>query len=407
MLKKIFRLPQNKILRFLTLTFLSLFVGILILGLIRQWIVYSKVSLEVLLPESLFELPTDLAEVPTADPPKMFVTEKKGKVKYFVEGASTIGGVVLDLTEQVDSSTWEEGLLGIAFDPDFSQNQYFYLHYTAKNPLRIRLSRFTFLPETNTAEISSEKILLEVPKKSVGHNGGQLAFGPDGFLYVAIGDDNNSQQAQSLQTFTGKILRIDVKHSDSTQGYSIPADNPFVGKANSLGEIWAYGFRNPWRFSFDRETGHLYAGDVGHDTIEEINFVQKGENYSWYLMEGDECHKSHPTCDSTGMTLPVGAFARLFVRVMIGGYVYRGEAIPWLQGRYVFGDFFRGLFSIRPDPSQVDKFPDFLLFEPKSPHPLLSDERMLITSLAQDKHGELYVVDFQGAIYKIVDLRWF
>ena len=410
MATKIFRLPQNKILRLVVLLFLSLFLLLLILGLIRQWIVRSEVALEPLLPDTLLEFPTDLAEIPSLTPPpppKMAVTEKLGKVKYFIEGAPSIGGVVLDLTDRVDGSTSEEGLLGIAFHPNFQNNQYFYLFYTAKDPLRIRLSRFTFLPETNTAEASSEKILIEIPKQAIGHNGGQMVFGPDGFLYVSIGEEQIPPKAQNLQTLFGKILRLDVSDPDSAQGYAIPPDNPFVGKANSLGEIWAYGFRNPWRFSFDRETGHLYVGDVGHDTIEEINFVKKGENYGWPLMEGVDCHASQPECDPTGLSLPIGAFPRLFLRVMIGGYVYRGQDIAWLQGNYVFADFFRGLFSIPLDPTQVAKLPDFLLHEPVSPHPLLPDQRILITSLAEDRQGELYVVDFRGAIYKIVDDRWF
>lgn len=405
MLKKSLTLPKNRFLRYIVLLFLGFVVCLLILVLVRQWLVKSELALKPLLLQELLEFPTDLAEVP-GHPGRMFVLEKEGLVKHFEKAVATIGGVVLDLKDRVDGSTTEEGLLGIAFHPNFQKNQYFYLYYTAKAPLRIRLSRFTFLPDSNTAAPASEKILFEIPKPNgrTGHNGGQIVFGPDGFLYVAIGQGNGHKTAQSKQTLLGKILRLDVSNPDSKQGYAIPPDNPFVGEEKSLGEIWAYGLRNPWRFSFDKETGNLYAGDVGHIEAEEVNYIEKGKNYGWHFMEGEQCRESEPDCNPAGLTLPMAAFPRWIIRVVIGGFVYRGENISWLQGEYVFGDYFRGLYSIPSNPTQTIKIPNVLLHEPKSPHPLLLGHRLLISSLAQDAQGELYALDLRGAIYQIVDL---
>ena len=210
--------------------------------------------------------------------------------------------------------------------------------------------------DASTADKDSELVILEIPQPAGNHNGGQLAFGPDGYLYVGLGDGGRGGDpfgnGQDLGTLLGSILRIDVSEASPTRPYQVPGDNPFVGITGALGEIWAYGLRNPWRFSFDSQYGdsgygdsesaRLWVGDVGQNNREEVDLVQKGLNYGWNVMEGTACFSPQTGCDQTGLELPVAEYGREGGCSIIGGYVYRGRLIPSLYGAYVFGDFCSG-----------------------------------------------------------------
>jgi glucose/arabinose dehydrogenase len=274
---------------------------------------------------------------------RLFVVEQAGVIE--IVGVGTF----LDIRARVDSSSNEQGLLGLAFHPNFAGNGYFYVNYThdpGPGPDVTRISRFE-VSGTNpdVAAAGSENVLLSFVQDNVNHNGGDIRFGPDGYLYIATGDgggrEDPNDRGQSLDTLLGKILRIDV---DSMGLYDIPPDNPFDSVANALDEIWAYGLRNPWRISFDRSTGDLYIGDVGQSTLEEVNFQPAssggGENYGWSCMEGDQLQNFNP-CDGTPLTAPILVYDREPECSVTGGFVYRGD-IPGLHGMYVFGDYCSG-----------------------------------------------------------------
>lgn len=283
---------------------------------------------------------------------RLFVIEQTGVIE--IVGVGTF----LDITSRVDSASNEQGLLGLAFHPDFADNGYFYVNYThdpGPGPDVTRISRFK-VSGTNpdVADAGSETVLLSFVQDNVNHNGGDIRFGPDGYLYIATGDGGGSEdpndRGQSLDTLLGKMLRIDV---DSTFPYAIPPDNPFADVAGARDEIWAYGLRNPWRFSFDRSTGDLYIGDVGQNTLEEIDFQPAaspgGENYGWSCMEGDQIQNFNP-CDGAPLTGPILVYGHVPECSVTGGFVYRGD-IPGLHGMYVFGDYCSGRIWFAEDSS--------------------------------------------------------
>ncbi len=280
---------------------------------------------------------------------------------------------------------YEEGLLGLAFSPSFTTDAEIYLYYTAGNPRRSVLSRFTV--SDGLLDEASESVLLEVPEPYGTHNGGQLAFGPDGYLYVALGDGGFAGDphghGQNLSTLLGTILRLDV----SGENYAIPPDNPFVGQPNARPEIYAYGLRNPWRFSFDSVTGDLWAGDVGQDTWEEVDRIVSGGNYGWSILEANECFRAE-TCDRTGLIPPRTVHGREEACSLTGGFVYRGESMPELDGWYVYGDYCLGeVWAL----NTADDSPPVLLVE--------SDLRITTFGVLPD--GELVAVAMPGAIYRL------
>ncbi len=240
--------------------------------------------------------------------------------------------------------------------------------------------------------------MLTIPQPFSNHNGGDLAFGPDGYLYIATGDGGSGgdplDSGQSLDTHLGKLLRIDVNGGDATGGtpYAVPADNPFVNTAGALPEIWAYGLRNPWRFSFDRDTGDLYIGDVGQNAFEEVNFQSAdsagGENYGWNVMEGFHCYNAD-SCDESGLVLPIAEYPHSEGNSVTGGYVYRGAAIPELVGQYVYGDFGSG--RVWRAQQQNGEWTN---------EPLL-ESGLNIASFGEDEAGELYVVAINGGVYRL------
>jgi glucose/arabinose dehydrogenase len=284
----------------------------------------------------------------------------------------------------------------LAFHPNYSQNKLFYLNYDrlSAGQMQTVIAEYQLSPDPNAADPASERILLMVNQPFPNHKGGQMAFGPEGFLYIAFGDGGSGGDpmgnGQNRQTLLGKIVRIGVDAPFSTGlQYAIPSDNPFVGTGDR-GEIWAYGFRNPWRFSFERGTGRLFVADVGQDKYEEVDLVQKGLNYGWNTMEGAHCFNPSSGCNMTGLTLPIAEYDHSEGDTEIGGYVYHGTAVPSLVGTYVFGDFSNGKIWHLTESSGT-----------WTRTPLLSSGHNM-SAFGQDAAGELYVVDYvNGSVFKI------
>lgn len=329
---------------------------------------------------------------------RLFVLEQRGAIYVFQNQRSvTSADVFLDIRDRVNSAGSEEGLLGLAFHPDFAGNGFFYVDYTAGNPRRTVIARFSVVAgDTNKADKASELVLLEVLQPYSNHNGGQLAFGSDGFLYIALGDGGSEGDpqgnGQNCTTLLGKILRIDVDRRLGALNYGIPSDNPFVG--NALGfreEIYAYGFRNPWRFSFDPETGWLWAADVGQDRVDEIDIVSKGQNYGWNIMEGNLCFKPSTGCNQTGLTLPILTYNHSLGDAVTGGFVYRGSELPELAGWCIYGDYGSGrIWALRYDGVEAPVNTELL------------DSSLNISSFGVDEQNELHICDYNGQIYKLV-----
>jgi len=331
---------------------------------------------------------------------RLFVVAQAGVIFVFgTTAADPSAKVFLDIADRVTDGG-ELGLLGLAFHPDYSTNGYFYVDYTASNPLRSVISRFR-VSATNpdSADANSELVLLEVNQPYENHNGGQIAFGPDGLLYIAFGDGGSAgdpqNNAQSTSVLLGKILRIDVNTFSGGKNYSIPTSNPFYG--NTLGyreEIYAYGLRNPWRFSFDRLTGKLWTGDVGQDAWEEIDIIENGKNYGWRIMEGAHCYSPSVNCDTDGLTLPVWEYHQSPADgcSVTGGYVYRGSMVPALYGSYVYGDYCSGrIWALSYDGVSLPV------------NTIVIDSKFNISSFGVDKNNELYVCSYEeGKLYRFV-----
>ncbi|HWP10872.1 MAG TPA: PQQ-dependent sugar dehydrogenase [Ramlibacter sp.] len=327
---------------------------------------------------------------------RLFVVEQAGTIRILQAGALQ-ATPFLDIRARVTFGV-EMGLLGLAFHPAFAQNQRFYVNYVRRlgsGQIQSVIAEYRVSgADANQADPASERILLTVDQPFTNHKGGQVAFGPDGFLYIGLGDGGGGGDpfgnAQNLQTLLGKMLRIDVDRSAGALPYAIPADNPFVAGAG-LPEIWAWGLRNPFRFSFDAPTGRLFAGDAGQNLFEEIDIVQKGGNYGWNVMEGLHCFNPAMGCDMAGLMLPIAEYGHSEGTAVIGGYVYRGPAIPALAGSYVFGDFGSGnIWRLTQDNSGAWQ------------RVLLLGSGRSISSFGLDSAGELYLLDYgAGAILKL------
>lgn len=276
----------------------------------------------------------------------IFIVEKAGKILLAKNGKLQTQPF-LDITSRVKSSGSEQGLLSVAFHPSYKSNGFFYVYYidTFGNTV---VARFTANQDRNSADPTSFKEILGIKQPYSNHNGGQLAFGPRGLLWIGVGDGGSEGDprgnGQNTNTLLGKILRIDVDHGNP---YSIPPNNPFVNGKGGKPEIWAYGLRNPWRFSFDSQTHDLYIGDVGQNQWEEIDFVpstlQPGFNFGWKVMEGTHCYAPSSNCDQAGLTLPVAEYSHTPDNcAVMGGYVYRGSQFRSIAGVYFFGDYCSG-----------------------------------------------------------------
>jgi glucose/arabinose dehydrogenase len=345
-------------------------------------------------PNLSFTRPVDFQQ-PAGNANLVFVVEQAGIISVFDNNAEvTEKKTFMDITGKVDDGGNEEGLLGLAFHPSYATNGFFYVNYTAANPDRTVIARY-HVSSAEVADPASEVVLLEYDQPFSNHNGGQLAFGPDGFLYIAVGDGGSAGDpngnGQNRTTLLGSILRIDVDQENGEIKYAVPADNPFVGNTSGFREeIYAYGMRNPWRMSFDSETGALWVGDVGQGAKEEIDIVEKGGNYGWNLMEGSQCFQAG--CDQTGLKLPVWEYGRSDGFSITGGHVYHGNAIPSLQGKYIYADFgSQKVWSL--DYSNTDEPVNTELF----------GAGFNISSFGVDKNQELYLCGFNGSIYKLTE----
>lgn len=334
---------------------------------------------------------------------RLFVVERLGKIRIIKKG-SLLSKPFLDISSQVANGD-EQGLLGLAFDPKYESNRKFYVYFTriggdiAVNEYRASSSN----PDV-AVKSTGRRIITIAHPPATNHNGGALAFGKDGFLYIGTGDGggagNPGNYAQSKDSLLGKILRIDVTRTSGSRNYRIPPANPFVGKAGR-DEIWSFGLRNPWRISFDRSRGDLWVADVGEGGYEEINRRTssssstrngRGQNYGWRVMEGAHCFMPSSGCNRTAKVLPVTEYTHVSGRCSVtGGFVYRGTKSPKLAGRYIFGDFCSGtIWSISRSASTGSK-PTLLL-----------ETSLLISSFGEDEKGEVYVVDFGGGrIYRL------
>jgi uncharacterized protein (TIGR03437 family) len=325
---------------------------------------------------------------------RLFLAEQAGRIRILQNGA-LLAQPFLDIRSRV-ACCGERGLLGLAFPPGYAQSGRFYVHYSdLAGDTVIALYRVS--PDPNVADPASERILLSVDQPFANHNGGQLAFGPDGYLYIGLGDGGSAgdpqNNAQRLSTLLGKILRVDVEGEPGS--VRIPPGNPFVSTSGARGEIWALGLRNPWRFSFDRELHDLWIGDVGQNQWEEIDFQPAasggGENYGWRILEGTHCYNPATNCNTQGLTLPVHEYNHGAGACSVtGGHVYRGRRSPALRGTYIYGDYCNGMiWGLTRDGTQFA-------------NRLLLASGMLITTFGEDEAGEVYVADARaGRIFHL------
>jgi glucose/arabinose dehydrogenase len=356
----------------------------------------SPVAIGLQLVASGLNAPLDL-EQPDDGSGRLFVVEQGGAIKILQNGA-LLPQPFLDISNKV-IFRGEMGLLGLTFHPGFQANGKFYLNYVrnAGGQFQSVIAEYQVsAANPNQANPSSERILLTVDQVNnfPNHKAGQLAFGPDGFLYFGLGDGGGEgdplQHGQNTQILLGKMMRIDVNSAGASTPYAIPADNPFAA-GGGLPEIYAVGFRNPWRFSFDRSSGRLFVADVGQDKFEEIDIVTKGGNYGWNTMEGDHCFNPPSGCNMAGLILPIVEIPHPEAEAVIGGFVYHGTALAGMQGQYIFGDLSGKIWSL------TETSPNMFT------RAVLATPGFNISSFGQDSAGELYVVDISGGrVLKLV-----
>lgn len=329
---------------------------------------------------------------------RMFIVQQNGIIRVFPNDSAVSSSAMrtfLNIQNKLSSTGGEEGLLGMAFHPNYAVNGYFYVNYTAPSPLRTVVSRYKVsTADSNKADSLSEFKIIEINQPYTNHNGGMLEFGPDGYLYIGMGDGGNGNdpgnRAQDSTQLLGKMLRIDINDTTVTTHYRIPPDNPFAGFGPSVRkEIWALGLRNPWRFSIDPQSGELWVGDVGQGAREEVDLVQKGKNYGWRIMEGMICTPGIPGCNTTGLTLPIKDYDRGIGSTITGGYIYRGSRRPSLRGAYIYADFGNGkIWMLRYNGSLTADS-------------LLIDSPYNISSFGTDQSQELYIMSYSnGRIYR-------
>ena len=374
----------------------------------------QKAEIKLVLIASHLNSPVAL-EAPKDGSNRLFICEQTGKIKIIKKGKVS-GTPFLDISNKLsrlNKNYSEKGLLGLAFHPAYKSNGRFFIYFSGPSNAsgsdhKSIIAEYKVSSNPDVADASSYKVIMEIEQPESNHNGGQLAFGPDGFLYIGIGDGGGAGDrhgkignGQNLNTHLGKILRIDV---DSKSPYAIPKDNPFVNKPNIKPEIWAYGLRNPWRFSFDRQTGKLYCADVGQDKWEEINIIEKGKNYGWRIMEGNHCYEPSTGCDQKGLTLPVAEYDHRPLISITGGYVYRGKNVPSLNGKYIFADWSGPVFYINTTAGRQEIVN--LNIQGKPGNETDTD----INSFGEDERGEVYILtqestgtdETNGAVYLIM-----
>jgi len=345
-------------------------------------------------PNLKFQFAVFVDDVPGEN--RLVVVEQLGTIQVFDDNPDVATAKkILDIKDNVATASGEQGLLGFAFDPRFTENRFVYTYHNQRGSWESIITRYRWDSATDTLDPASAKVVITVPQEDNGHNGGMIAFGPnDGFLYFALGDGGDggdpNNHGQNRETLLGSILRIDVNTPDN-QGYAVPSSNPFVGQANVEPEIYAYGLRNPWRFSFDRLTGDMWLGDVGQSTYEEINKVVAGGNYGWRIFEGLSIRDiNEQAVPGVEYIPPIHQITRDLGQAVIGGYVYRG-AIPSLQGRYIYSDFALGTLTALTLNGDTVTSIDVLgkLVQP--------------TSFGETRDGELLVVTSEQGLYKFVE----
>jgi len=347
----------------------------------------SGFAFERAFPRLSFERPLFLVAAP-GDAGRLYVVTQGGLIHAFAAGADPASApVFLDLRGKVSRRGEEEGLLGLAFHPDYARNGLFYVYYSGAGARRQVVAQFRADPGKAVADPASERILFEMTDPYRNHNGGMLAFGPDRMLYIGTGDGGSAgdpkDSGQRLDTLLGKILRV-------TPEGKVPPDNPFLAAAGARGEIWAYGLRNPWRFSFDRATGALWAADVGQDRWEEIDVIRRGGNYGWRLFEGAAEYDNPRRRPASEFIAPVATYGHDEGCSVTGGYVYRGKAVPALQGHYLYADFCSGRVWEIPAEGPPGRRGRPIATVP-SP-----------SSFGEDAAGELYITSFDGSLYRLV-----
>ncbi|MBI3281836.1 MAG: PQQ-dependent sugar dehydrogenase [Acidobacteria bacterium] len=324
---------------------------------------------------------------------RLFIVEQPGRVRILKNGA-LVARPFLDIVDRVRSGG-ERGLLSVVFPPDYARKRYFYVNYTDTPGGHTVVARYRTLDDPDLADRASEEQLLYIQQPYANHNGGGMTFGPDGFLYIGMGDGGSAgdpqNNAQRPEVLLGKMLRIDVESGQ--RPYAVPPSNPFAGDSRYRAEIWALGLRNPWRFSFDRETRDLWIADVGQNRAEEVNFQpaasRGGENYGWHTMEGLRCFNPPAGCDQSGLTLPVVEYTRSDGISVTGGFVYRGGSYPDLRGIYLYGDYGSGnIWGLRREEAGWE-------------NRLLLRSGLAISSFGEDEGGELYVANHRGDVYLV------
>ncbi len=351
----------------------------------------SQYFVELSFPNLMFNQPVGIVS-PSGGSNRLFVVEQTGVIRVF-ENSQTVStsNVFVDISSKVLYGG-EQGLLGLAFHPNYAENGYFYVNYVAANPTRTVIARYSVSSNPNQALENSELVLLEVNQPFSNHKGGQLAFGADGYLYIGLGDGGSAGDpfgnGQNRTTLLGKILRIDIDSTSTSRNYGIPPDNPYSG--NTLGyseEIYAYGFRNPWRFSFDGLNGRLWIGDVGQNQREEIDVVEKAKNYGWNIMEGNIAYAGG---DQTGLELPVWDYPRSEGICVIGGYTYYGSTLTELYSKYIYGDYGSGkIWALN------------YIGTGQATNTLLVDTDLSISSFGLDNQNQIYICALDGRIYTL------
>ena len=322
---------------------------------------------------------------------RLFIIEQPGRIRLLAPGAQT-ATLFLDITNRVQAGG-ERGLLGLAFHPQFENNRRFFVNYTRQPDGATVIAEYrASASNPNTAD-SNESVLLTIAQPFANHNGGMIEFGPDGLLYIGMGDGGSGNdpgnRAQNINDLLGKMLRIDVDRTEGGRAYGVPPSNPFAGGTAGRDEIYATGLRNPFRFSFDRVTGQLWAGDVGQGQREEIDIITRGGNYGWRVFEGTRCTGNDPQlCNSLSAIAPVAEYSHTNGRCSItGGYVYRGARSSLPLGSYIFADFCTGEIFLLNNGAQT----------------ILLDTAMSISSFGEDEAGEVYVADISGSVHRIVN----
>ncbi len=345
---------------------------------------------------------------------RLFIVEQSGRIKI-IKSQNVLPVPFLDLSKKLDRlniAYSEEGVLGLAFHPEYKTNGRFFVYYSAPaiNPSDDHasiISEFKVSLNADVADAGSEKIIMVIAQPESNHNGGMIAFGPDNMLYIGTGDGGgggdrhgNIGNGQDLNSLLGKILRIDV---DKKVPYQIPTDNPFI-KPGCKPEVFAYGLRNPWKFSFDRVTGKLFCGDVGQNKFEETNVIEKGKNYGWRIMEANHCFNPEVNCESANLELPIDEYSHTEGNSITGGFVYRGKSFPSMHGYYIFGDWSGKVWALKKDSQQAWKKFDVISEGNKS-----NDLNKKVNSFGEDENGELYIITQNGfgpksktgSVYKI------